>query len=131
MKRALQAMSMLAFMLVLITGFMHVTAGADPCQDPTDPLACACTAGANSSAACNTSDADPVNGTLKKVSLIIATIAGIAAVIIIIIAGLQFITSGGDAQKVAGARNAILGSVIGIVIIVSAESIILFVVSKT
>ena len=82
---------------------------------------------------CSTNGSDPItgpNGALKKVSLIIATIAGIAAVIIIIVGGLQYITSGGDPQKAAGARSAIIGAAVGLVIIAAAEAIITFVISK-
>jgi len=95
--------------------------------------ACQSGVGASDSSACSANGSDPIsgpNGALRKVSLIIATIAGIAAVIIIIIGGLQYITSGGDPQKAAGARNAIIGAAVGLVIIAAAESIIIFVVSK-
>ena len=45
------------------------------------------------------------NGLLLKISFIIATIAGIAAVIVIIVSGLRFITSGGDPAKTPRCRR--------------------------
>lgn len=70
------------------------------------------------------------NGTLYKVSTIIATVTGIVAVIVIIVSGLRYITSGGDGQKTASAKNTLVGAIIGLVIIVLAQSIITFVVRR-
>jgi type IV secretory pathway VirB2 component (pilin) len=70
------------------------------------------------------------NGLLYKVSTIVATVAGIVAVIIIIVSGLRYITSGGDSQKTASAKGTLIGSIIGLVIIVLAQSIITFVVRR-
>lgn len=100
-----------------------------------NPLGNACGAGggASGSSACHTSGNDPIagqNGVLKKVSVIVAFIAGVAAVIIIIVAGLDMVLAGGDAQRVAKARTAIIGAAIGLAIIATSESILLFVLSK-
>ena len=113
------------------------TAGvsAAVCSTTSNPLACACSAGngGNSSAACSAKTTDPIsgpNGILKKASLVMATLAGIAAVIIIIVGGFQYITSAGDTAKATGARKAIVGAVVGLAIIAVAESLVLLVVSK-
>ncbi len=70
------------------------------------------------------------NGMLYKISMIIATVTGIAAIFIIIISGVRFMTSGGDPQKVAAAKSTLIGAIIGLVIIISAQTIILFVVGR-
>ncbi|HPR91512.1 MAG TPA: hypothetical protein PK547_02140 [Candidatus Paceibacterota bacterium] len=49
----------------------------------------------------------------------------VAAVIMVLWAGIQFITSAGDAKKVAAARNTIKNALIGVVVIILAESLIL------
>jgi hypothetical protein len=72
---------------------------------------------------------DP-NATLRKVTNIIAVIAGVAAVIIIIVSGIQYITSGGNAQQASTARLALIGALLGLIIIVAARSIILLVLSR-
>lgn len=100
-----------------------------------NPLGDTCDSGggAKTSATCSAGTADPItgpNGILRKVSLIIAVIAGIAAVIVIMVSGFLYITSGGDAQKAASARHGILGAVIGLAIIALAETLVIFVVSK-
>ncbi len=57
-------------------------------------------------------------------------VAGIMAVIVIIIAGLSFVVSGNDPAAVTKAKNAILYAVIGIVVILSAFVITQFVIGR-
>ncbi len=56
--------------------------------------------------------------------------AGIVAVIIIIVAGLMYTLSNGDAQKVKTAKNVILYGLIGLVIVNAAFFIIGFIVER-
>lgn len=58
-------------------------------------------------------------------------IVGIIAVIMIIIGGVKYITSGGDAGNVTGAKNTILYALIGLVIVALAQTIVYFVLNKT
>jgi hypothetical protein len=98
-----------------------------------NPLSAACAAGTQASSACAKTSSNPIsgpNGIIRKASLIIATIAGVAAVIIIIVSGFQYITSAGDPQKAASARNGIIGAAVGLVIIAAAQTILIFVLDK-
>lgn len=99
-----------------------------------NPLRDACaTSGGGTSTACSATNTDPItgpNGVLHKASLVIATLAGVAAVIVIVISGFQFVTSSGEPQKAAAARSALIGAIVGLVIIVLAESMVLFVLNK-
>ena len=100
-----------------------------------NPLGNACKANpkASASTGCSANGADPIsgpNGVLKKITLIIATLGGIAAVIVILVGGIQYVTSNGDSSKAASARSTIIGAAVGLIIIVSAASIITFVISK-
>ena len=61
--------------------------------------------------------------------IVIATLAA-AAVLIIVIAGLNFVTAGGDSAKVAKARGTIVYALIGLVIAIGAEAIVTFVLGK-
>ncbi len=70
------------------------------------------------------------DGLLLKISGILALIAGISAIIVIIISGMSFITSGGDPAKAQKARGTLIGALVGLVVIVLAESIIGFVLSR-
>lgn len=57
-------------------------------------------------------------------------VAGIIAVIVVIIAGINYSLSSGDPAKTASAKNAILYSVIGLVIIASAIAITGYIIGK-
>ena len=57
-------------------------------------------------------------------------VAGVVAVIVIIIAGIMFVTNGGDPESVKKARNMILYSVIGLVVILIAFSATWFFIGR-
>jgi hypothetical protein len=57
-------------------------------------------------------------------------VAGIVAVIVVIIAGINYSLSSGDPSKTASAKNAILYSVIGLVIAASAIAITKYIIGK-
>ena len=80
-----------------------------------------------------TSTNSPISGTdgfLYKASRLVAAVAAIAAVIIIIVSGFRYVTSGGDSQKAASAKSGLIGALIGLIIIVAAQTIITFVVKR-
>lgn len=98
------------------------------------PFSAACDSDTADSAVCtdgkNTSD--PItgsNGLIMKIVNVVAVISGVAAVIIIVVAGFRFITSGGSSDEVAGARRAIIYASVGLIIIVLARTIVAFVLS--
>ena len=57
-------------------------------------------------------------------------IAGIIAVVVIIVAGIMYATSGGEAAALTRAKNLILYSVVGIVVIFAAWAITNFVIGR-
>lgn len=57
-------------------------------------------------------------------------VIGIVSVIVIIIAGFQYVLSGGDPQKTKQAKDTILYAIIGLVISVSAWAIVGFVLGS-
>ncbi len=85
------------------------------------------------------STCDPANDTeanatidriLKTVINLFSLIVGIVSVIMIIVGGLKYITSGGDSGNVTGAKNTILYAVIGLVVVALAQFIVRFVLTK-
>ena len=96
----------------------------------------ACSNGGGDSAVCQdkgNGGTDPLtgqNGILITVANIVALVAGVVAVIVIIVAGWQYITSGGDASKVQAAKSTVIQAVVGLVIIGASDVIIGFVLSK-
>jgi hypothetical protein len=80
-----------------------------------------------------TTGSNPITGSkgvIIKVTRIIAVITGVAAVIMIIIGGIEFVVSGGEANSVATAKNTILYALIGLVVILISSTLIAFVVDR-
>lgn len=61
---------------------------------------------------------------------LLSIIVGIAAVIMIIVAGLRYVTSGGKEEGVKNAKNTILYAVIGLVVVALAQIIVHFVLTE-
>lgn len=74
--------------------------------------------------------ANDINGLIRNVINILLFIVGAAAVIMIIIGGLRYVTSGGDSSNVTAAKNTILYAVVGLVVASLAFAIVNFVVDK-
>lgn len=122
-----------ALFLVMVFGWTLVLA-APPVQAADVLNGIHCTGAAASSAVCEgKTRTDPVsgkNGLLLKVVRIIGMAAGVAAVIMIIIAGMQYLLSDGDATKATNARNTLLYAVVGLMVVVLAAGILSFVINK-
>ena len=70
------------------------------------------------------------NGLLIKIANVIAVIAGMVIVIMIIVAGIRYITSSGDSAGIQKAKDTILHSLIGLIVIVLARVLVTFVVNR-
>lgn len=68
-------------------------------------------------------------GVFKQITNTILYIVGIIAVIMLIIGGIKYVVSGGDAKKVTDAKNTVLYAIIGLVIAFLAFAIVNFVIS--
>ena len=101
-----------------------------------DAFAGACNGDTTEAAVCNDKTSqNPISdtdhkGVLSKITDILAIIAGAFAIIMIIISGYRFITSGGDSTKATEARKNLTSALIGVAIIVLARTIIAFVIGK-
>lgn len=71
-----------------------------------------------------------VNQLIREAITVISVIVGIVAVIMIIVGGFRFITSGGDSGRVTSARQTVLYGLIGLVIVALAQVIVRFVLNK-
>lgn len=67
---------------------------------------------------------------IKKVINVVLGVVGIIAVVMMIIGGISFITSQGDAGKVTKARNTILYGVVGLIVALLAFAIVNFVLTN-
>ena len=68
-------------------------------------------------------------GIFRQITNVILYIVGIVAVIMLIVGGIRYVVSGGDAKKVTDAKNTVLYAIIGLVIAFLAFAIVNFVIS--
>jgi hypothetical protein len=121
---------------IFVTGglLLGVATASQPAYAAFNPLDKACTGAAAGSAACQDKNAtDSItgpNGVIVRVTNIVATIAGVAAVLVIVIYGIMIVISYGDSGKVTQARNAIIGAAVGLVVIALARTIVVFIVNR-
>jgi hypothetical protein len=71
-----------------------------------------------------------INNIIATVINIFSFIVGVVSVIMIIIGGFRYITSGGDSNNVTAAKNTILYAIIGLVIVALAQIIVRFVLRQ-
>jgi hypothetical protein len=66
---------------------------------------------------------------VKTIVNIISFIAGIVAVILIVLSGIRFMLSGGDSQGAASARNMLIYAIVGLAIVALSQAIVHFVLN--
>lgn len=80
---------------------------------------------------CNMSDTgNTLMGTASNLLNIVVGVLGLVAVVVIILGGVQFLTSSGDPGKVKKAKDTILYGVIGLVVAILAFAIVNFVLTS-
>lgn len=80
----------------------------------------------NSSQSCGGGGSSTVHNLVRTILNILSFIVGAVAIVMIVLSGLKFITSGGDSQKVSQARTALLYAVIGLIVVALTQAIIHF-----
>jgi len=71
-----------------------------------------------------------LQGLIRAVINVLLVIAGVVAVIYLIIGGYQYVTSAGNAEQAAAGRSTVLNAIIGLVIIFAAFLVINFVMNS-
>ena len=71
-----------------------------------------------------------IHDILTTIINIFSLIVGVVSVIMIIIGGLRYITSGGESGNVSTAKNTIIYAIVGLVIVALAQFIVHFVLGK-
>ena len=70
------------------------------------------------------------SGIFSQISSVLLFIVGAIAVIMIVIGGLRYVISGGDASQVQAAKNTILYALVGIIIAILAYAAVNFVINS-
>lgn len=129
----------LRYVLFLITGLVaatiFLTANKAEAQLFSGSKDEACIAvGANSGDKC---DQDKLNQsgttlstTLKNIINIVSIIVGIAAVIMLVISGLRYVTSAGDSNQITSAKHTLIYALVGLVVVALAQAIVKFVLNR-
>jgi hypothetical protein len=71
-----------------------------------------------------------LNNLIRRVINLLSIIVGFVAVVMIIIGGLRYITSGGSDTGVTSAKNTILYAIIGLIIVALAQLLVRFVLRQ-
>lgn len=74
-----------------------------------------------------TADQDAVGSILGAVYVL----AGIVAVIVIVIGGIRYVASNGDSGQVQSAKNTVTYAVVGLIVVIAAAAITQFVINGT
>lgn len=118
---------------VLLSGMMLLNFGlmaAVPVAVHADAAGDACTAVGSDQSCATPSGGVSINKVIKVIINILSAVVGVVAVIMLIVGGFKYITSGGDSNKVSGAKNTIIYAIIGIAIVALAQFIVQFVLNK-
>lgn len=85
----------------------------------------------DSSQGCGTSSSKGgINSDISAAVNILSIVVGAAAVIMVIVAGLKFITSGGDSNRASSARSTLLYALIGVAVAALAQLLVHFVLNR-
>jgi hypothetical protein len=80
---------------------------------------------------CPTASTTSFQALLEKIINIFTVVVGVIAVVMIIVGGLRYITSGGEASKVGGAKTTIIYALIGLVVVALAQVVVHFVLNQS
>jgi len=88
------------------------------------------TLGSNSSCTSTPHGSVSLSKVVTAIINIFSVIIGVTAVIMIMVGGFRYITSGGDSSNITSAKNTVVYAIIGLVIVAMAQFIVKFVLDK-
>jgi uncharacterized membrane protein len=134
MKLFLQKFSLVAAVLVSLLAVNFSQVAYADCSDPnlstTEAIRCGSFSAAGTTVCDSSQGTKKVNDTITEGINLLSVIAGVVAVVMIIMAGFRYITSNGDSAKVGSAKNTLLYAIIGLVIVALSQMIVKFVLNK-
>ena len=120
-----------SFLLIpaIVLGLSFVGAPVASAAEGCDPTNLNAASGANCAQGNNTPTSLFENdGVFKNIVNIMLFIIGAVAVIMLIIGGIKYVTSGGAQDQVTGAKNTIMYAIIGIIVALLAFAVVNFVI---
>jgi hypothetical protein len=119
---------LLTMIVASLLGGSGVALAAGPTDAAKNQVCQGVNAGIPGSNCGGTSGGNAIAKVLNGVLQIITWIAGAAALIMIILAGLKYITSGGDSSAISSAKQSLVYAIVGVVIVVVAQILVNFVI---
>jgi hypothetical protein len=121
-------MKRILFSLALIIGFGIPVLAAVP-VGAINVFQDACS-GQTNNTVCNATAKDDVKTVIKNIINTLLYVLGAVAVIVIVIAGILYVISGGETANVTKAKNMLLYAIIGLVVAILAYAIVNFVIAR-
>lgn len=120
------------FSLVAAPIALPAVAYADATTQINNGLQCGANLTPNRDSGCGTEDPSgfDLGSIMRTIINILSVIVGFVAVIMIIIGGVRYITSGGDSSNISAAKNTIIYAIIGLIIVALAQVIVHFVLKN-
>jgi len=118
--------------LLLVPLAVPALAAADTTPDIQNSLCGGSGLTVNSGGNCQTTSngTQQVNHFIGTIVNVFTGIVGVVAVIMIVVGGFQYITSGGDSSKISTAKNTIIYAIIGLIFVALAQIFVQFVLNK-
>jgi hypothetical protein len=105
---------------------------------PVDAFACGDAAGSSTARVINAATPDTtdcsgsgVSNVIHAAVTVLSILIGAAAIIMILLSGFRYITSGGDSNKISGAKNALIYALVGVAIAALAQFLVNFVLFQS
>ncbi len=131
MKRFFLSLTVTVSLLTAVFGLAvpaHSYASAFSSSNAKDQ-ACSGISGSEQSGACTTPGRS-VTDIIRTVINFLSAIIGAIAVIMMVVSGFKYVSSGGDAGKITSAKTTLIYAIVGLVIVALAQSIVQFVLTK-
>jgi hypothetical protein len=106
------------------------TAAVHADVDKSKQYACQGIGLATGSNGCGNGEETRVTDLMATVVNVLSVVVGIAAIIMIVIAGFKYITSGGDSNKVASAKTTLIYAIVGLIVVALAQFLVHFVLKS-
>lgn len=122
---------LITLLLVLGIGGTLTFAGSPAVYADAKSEICSGVGAATGGAGCATpKDGVTVDSLIKTIVNVLSWVVGVVAVIMIVYAGFQYVSSGGDSGKITNAKNTLIYAIIGLVVVAFSQAIVVFVLTK-
>lgn len=128
----------MASLAIMTPGLVPAFAGAAFANTITDQICNGANSAANAPAGTGNTSCTPqqsgesgIQSIASKAVNIFSLVVGAIAIIMIIVGGFRYITSGGSSERVGGAKNTLIYAIVGLIIVALAQFLVHYVINTT